>query len=92
MPDSAHPPDTHDLDERVRALEEYLKANPPTTPMPASPSRSGDYTGGMVVEFPHTSRLDFHLSFRQAVGIATAVIAVAGIILFLTRPWRKSGR
>ena len=31
---------THDLDERVRALEEYVKANPATTPMPASPSRS----------------------------------------------------
>jgi hypothetical protein len=92
MPDSARPPDAHDLDERVRALEEYVKANPPTTPAPASPSRPVDYTGGVVMEFPHTSRLDFHLTFRQAAGIATTAIVLVGIILLVTRTWRKSGR
>jgi hypothetical protein len=92
MPDSAHQPDAQDIDERVRALEEYVKANPAPAPIPASPGHSGDYTGGIVVEFPHASRFDFHLSFYRAVGIATTAIVVVGIILFLTRPWRKSGR
>lgn len=88
MPDSPHQPDTNEIDDRVRALEEYVKANPP--PKPASPSRSGDYTGGIVVEFPHTSRFDFHLSYLRAAGIVTTAVVLLGIILFLTCRFRKS--
>jgi hypothetical protein len=84
MPDSAHPPDTHDIDERVKALEEYVRANPPAAlPTSASSTHVG-YTGGIVVKFPHTH---IHLSYPQTVGIVAGTIAMAGaILLVLKRP------
>ncbi len=93
MPDSAHPPTDADLDERVKALEEYLEANPTSTPVSAPPSRAIDHTGGVVVEFSSTSHPGFHLSFRQAAGIAATAILLTGIVaLLLTHRRRNSDR
>jgi hypothetical protein len=85
MPDSTHPPTAADLDERVKALEEYTRANPPAAlPTSASSAHVG-YTGGIVIEFPHTH---VHLSYPQIVSIvaAGAITMVGAILLVLKRP------